>query len=76
MFCDAEGRCTAADDRSISYFAMQKDTATHHGENWLEVPEPSATNLACVARLMWGVEWRGDLVDLASKSHRVIRVVT
>ena len=45
--------------------------------NWLEVPEPSATNLACVARLnLWGVEWRGDLVDLASKSHRVIRVVT
>ena len=34
-------------------------------------------NLACVARLnLWGVEWRGDLVDLASKSHRVIRVVT
>ena len=25
---------------------------------------------------LWGVEWRGDLVDLASKSHRVIRVVT
>ena len=44
---------------------------------WLEVTEPSATNLACVARLnLWGVEWRGDLVDLASKSHRVIRVVT
>ena len=44
---------------------------------WLEVHEPSATNLACVARLnLWGVEWRGDLVDLASKSHREIRVVT
>ena len=48
-----------------------------HVTCWLEVPEPSATNLACVARLnLWGVEWRGDLVDLASKSHRVIRVVT
>ena len=34
-------------------------------------------NLACVNKInLWGVEWRGDLVGLASKSHRVIRVVT
>ena len=47
-------------------------------DSWLEAPEPSATNLACVARLICGgcgVEG-GELVDLASKSHRVIRVVT
>ena len=44
---------------------------------WLEVTEPSATNLACICKInLWGVVWRGGLLDLASESHRVIRVGT
>ena len=44
---------------------------------WLEVTEPSATNLACTCKInLWGVVWRGGLLDLASESHRVIRVGT
>ena len=46
-------------------------------DNWLEVTEPSATNLACICKInLWGVVWRGGLLDLASESHRVIRVGT
>ena len=35
---------------------------------WLEVTEPSATNLACICKInLWGVVWRGGLLDLASE---------
>ena len=45
--------------------------------SWLEVTEPSATNLACMCKInLWGVVWRGGLLDLASESHRAIRVGT
>ena len=54
-----------------------KRMARRHSDCWLEVTEPSATNLACICKInLWGVVWRGGLLDLASESHRVIRVGT
>ena len=44
---------------------------------WLEVVEPSATNLASFSlRNLWGVVWRGGLWNLLQDSHRVIGLVT